>query len=79
MYQIFSYFANNAIEVNQIVAFVKNIIGELELIAVTKTQLTSRQSLRANVQGQQRKELDVKTKQPIQMVVAIYTKLYKTF
>ncbi|MDZ4668415.1 MAG: hypothetical protein SGJ00_11090 [bacterium] len=51
----------------------------MEIIAVKKTQLTSHQALQANAQAQQRKELDVKTKQPIQMAVAIYTKLYKTF
>jgi len=78
-YQIFSYFANNAIEVSRIVVFVKNIIGELELIAVKKTQPTSHPALQANARGQQRKEPDVKTKQPIHMAVAIYTKLYKTF
>ena len=79
MYQICSYFANNVTEVNRIVAFVKNIIGELELIAVIKTQLKCQESLQINAQGEQRKELDVKRKQPIQMADAIYTKLYKTF
>jgi len=79
MYQIFSYFANNAIVVNQIVAFVKYIIEELGRIVVTKRKLTGHQSLQVSVQGQHKKEIDVKRKQPIQMAVAIYTKLYKIF
>ena len=74
MFQIFSYFANNATEASLIVVHVKCIIGELELIAVKKTQPKSRQVLQANALGQQRKELDAKIKQPIQMVDAIYTK-----
>ena len=71
-FQIFSYFANYAIEVSLIAVFVNNTIGELELIAVKITQLTRLQLLQANVQVQQRKEADVKTKQLIQMGVAIY-------
>jgi hypothetical protein len=49
MYQIFSCYANNAIAVSQIVAFVKYIIEELELTAVTKTQAKGHQSLQVNV------------------------------
>jgi hypothetical protein len=78
MFQIFSYFASSAIEASLIVVHVKCIIGELELIAVKKTQRKSRQVLQANALAQQRKELDAKTKQPIQMVDVIYTKLYIT-
>lgn len=74
-YQIFSCFANNVTEVSPIVVLVKYIIGELELIAVKKTQQISHQLLLANAQEQQRREIDVKTKQPIQTGVAIYTKL----
>lgn len=77
MYQIFSYFAGNVIEASLIVVFVKFIIGELELIAVKKTQAKSRQVLQANAPGQQRKELYAKTKQPIQMVDVIYTEFCK--
>ena len=78
MYQTFSCFANNAIEANPIVVLVKYIIGESELIAVKKTHQISHPLLQPNAEGQQRKELDVKIKQPIQMGVAIYTKLKKT-
>jgi hypothetical protein len=49
MYQIFSYFANNAIEVNLIVAFVKYIIEEWEPIAVIKQKLTNHPLLQVNV------------------------------
>ena len=49
MFLIFSYFANYAIEVSQIVVPVKYIIGQLELIAVKRTQLASPQVLQANV------------------------------
>jgi len=76
--QIFSYFANHVIEVSLIVVHVKCIIGELELIAVKKTQPKSQQILQANVLELQRKEQGAKTKQPIQMVDAIYIKFYKT-
>ena len=43
-----------------------------------KTLPKSRQVIHANVLEQQRKELDVKTKQPIQMADVIYTNFYKT-
>jgi hypothetical protein len=49
MYQISSYYANNAIAVNQIVAFVKYTIEESEPIAVTKRKLTGHQSHQVNV------------------------------
>ena len=79
MCQIFSYFANNATGVSQIVVHVKYIIGELELIAVKRAQLKNPQLLQVNAEGQQSKELDARTEQLIQMAVAIYTKFYKIF
>jgi hypothetical protein len=82
VHQIFSYFACHAIEVSRIVVLVKYIIGELELIAAKKTQLKSHQVLQVNAQGQQRKEIDVKTKLPIQMGVVIcieFTKHFKRY
>jgi len=75
MYQIFSCFANNVIEVSPIVVLVRFIIGGLELIAVKKTPKISHQFPLANAREQQKREIDVKTKQPIQTGVAIYTKL----
>lgn len=49
MYQISSYYANNAIAVNQIVAFVKYTIEEWEPTAVTKRKPTRHQTLQVNV------------------------------
>lgn len=77
LYQIFSCFAKNAIEVNPIVVFVKYIIQEWELIVVTKKQLISHQILQPNAEEQQKKEQDAKTKQLIRMGAAICTKFYK--
>jgi hypothetical protein len=54
------------------------MIGGLELIAVKKVQPKNQLVLQANALGQQRKGQDAKTKQPIQMVDAIFTKYYKT-
>jgi hypothetical protein len=76
-YLIFSYFAKNVIEVNPTVVSVKCIIKGLGLIAVIKIQLKSRRVLQANASVQQRKEPDVKTKQPIQIVDVTYTKIFK--
>jgi hypothetical protein len=56
---------------------VKCIIKGLGLIAVIKIQLKSRRVLQANASVQQRKEPDVKTKQPIQIVDVTYTKIFK--
>lgn len=54
------------------------MIGQLEPIAVTKAKAnpTSRRVLPPNVLGQQRKEIDVKTKQPILVVGAISTNFF---
>ncbi len=83
MFQIFSYYAKSAIEASLIVVHAKYITDEQEQIAVIKVQAKakalakrkSRQALRVNVQEQQRKGLDAKTKLRIQMVDAIYIKL----
>ena len=79
MFPIFSYFAYHATGVSLIVAFVKYMIGELEPIAVTKTALSGQLVFQANVRVRQRKERDVKTKQPIQMGAAICIKFYQIF
>ena len=76
-YLIFSYFAKHVIEVNPTVVSVKCIIKGLGLIAVIKIPLKSRRVLQANASVQQRKEPDVKTKQPIQIVDVTYTKIFK--
>jgi hypothetical protein len=76
-YLIFSYFAKHVIEVNPTVVSVKCIIKELGLIAAIKLPLKSRRVLQANASVQQRKEPDVKTKQPIQIVDVTYTKIFK--
>ena len=76
-YLIFSYFAKNVIEVNLIVVPVKCIIKELGLIAAIKLPLKSRRVLQANAPVQQRKEPDAKTKQPVQIVDVICTKIFK--
>jgi len=78
MFQIFSYFAYNAIEASLIVVHVECIIGLLEPIAVKIAQPISRQVLQHNAQEQQKKEQDVEIRQPIQMVAAICTKFYKS-
>ncbi len=79
MFPIFSCFAYHAIGVNRIVVFAKDMIGELEAIAVTITALSGQPVFQANVQVRQRKERDVKTKQPIQMGAAICIKFYQIF
>jgi hypothetical protein len=77
MFQIFSYFAKNAIEASLIVVYAKCMTGELERIAVKKTLPKNLQVLQVNALAPQRKALDVKTKQPIQMDVAIFTRFTK--
>jgi hypothetical protein len=52
MFQMFSYFAKDVIEVSRIVVYVNCIIGELELIAVKKKP-KSRQVLKVNSAEQQ--------------------------
>jgi hypothetical protein len=74
MFQIFSCFASNAIEASPIVVYAKFIIDDLVIIAVKKMCRKSLQPLQGNVLEQQRKVLDAKTRQPIQMVDVIYIK-----
>jgi hypothetical protein len=78
LFQTFSCFVKNAIVVSRIAAFAKYTTGGLESIAVMAKLPASRQLFLGNVLEQQRKEPGVKTKRPIQAVVAIFTKFYKS-
>lgn len=53
MFQMFSYFAKDVIEVSRIVVYVNCIIGELELIAVKKKQAKDGIELQASAPEQQ--------------------------
>jgi hypothetical protein len=77
-HQIFSYFANHAIEVSRIVVLVKFMTDKLELIAVIKELSSSRREHLVSALGQQKKEEDVKTEQLIQMGVVIYINFHNT-
>lgn len=55
MFQMFSYFAKDVIEVSRIVVYVNCIIGELELIAVKKKQAKDGIELQASAPEQQLK------------------------
>jgi hypothetical protein len=55
MFQMFSYFAKDVIEVSRIVVYVNCIIGELELIAVKKKQVKDGIELQASAPEQQLK------------------------
>ena len=82
MHPTFNYFAWNAIEANQTVAFVKYTIKKWAQTAVMEKQqdllhLIQMRTLairviQANVQVPPKKELDVKIKRPILMDDVIY-------
>ena len=63
MFQIFNYYVEHVIEVNQIVAIVKCIIKKLGLIVVKKIQLNNLQLPQDNVLEPLKKGLDVKIEQ----------------
>jgi hypothetical protein len=72
-FQIFNYYAEHVIEVNQIVAIVKYIIIKWELIVVKEIQLNNPQPQQYNVLELLKKEQDVKIEQSIQADVVIIT------
>ena len=63
MFQIFNYYVEDVIEVNQIVAIVKCIIKKLGLIVVKKIQLNNLQLPQDNVLEPLKKGLYVKIEQ----------------
>jgi hypothetical protein len=81
MFQIFSCFAKDAIEVNQIVVLAKYIIELWVLIVVIEAYLEldhlhqqagNQQALHRNVLEQQKKVQDVEIEQTVLMAVVIY-------
>lgn len=74
MFQIFSYFVNNAIVVNQIAVFVKFIIEELVPTVVKKILASDLQVPPVSALELQKKVLDAETEQKIRMVAVIYIK-----
>jgi hypothetical protein len=81
MFQIFSCFAKDAIEVNQIVVLAKYIIELWVLIVVIVAYLEldhlhqqagNQQALHRNVLEQQKKVQDVEIEQTVLMAVVIY-------
>jgi hypothetical protein len=73
MFQIFNYYVEHVIEVNQIVAIVKCIIKKLGLIVVKKIQLNNLQLPQDNVLEPLKKGLDVKIEQSTQAGIVIIT------
>lgn len=55
--------------------YARDIIGEWGRIAVKNIHLPIHQALQVSAQGLHRKELDAKTRQPIQIDVVIITKI----
>jgi hypothetical protein len=81
MFQIFSCFVKNVIEVNQIVVLAKYIIELWVLIVVIVAYLEldhlhqqggNQQALHRNVLEQQKKDCDVEIEQTVLMAVVIY-------
>jgi hypothetical protein len=81
MFQIFSCFVKNVIEVNQIVVLAKYIIELWVLIVVIvayleldhlRQQAGNQQALHRNVLEQQKKVQDVEIEQTVLMAVVIY-------
>ena len=75
----FSCSVFNVIAANPIVAPVKYMIGQWEPIAAIKAKANpkSRRVLPPNAPGQQKKEIDVKTKQATLVVAVIFTNFSK--
>tara|TARA_B110000037_G_scaffold163717_1_gene185020 strand:- start:423 stop:653 length:231 start_codon:yes stop_codon:yes gene_type:complete len=73
MFQIFNYYVEDVIEVNQIVAIVMCIIKKLGLIVVKKIQLNNLQLPQDNVLEPLKKGLDVKIEQSTQAGIVIIT------
>tara|TARA_B110000093_G_scaffold32156_1_gene32855 strand:- start:68 stop:298 length:231 start_codon:yes stop_codon:yes gene_type:complete len=73
MFQIFNYYVEDVIEVNQIVAIVMCIIKKLGLIVVKKIQLNNLQLPQDNVLEPLKKGLYVKIEQSTQAGFVIIT------
>jgi hypothetical protein len=75
----FSCFVFNVIAASPIVVPAKYMTGQWEPIAAIKAKANpkSRRVLPPNAPGQQKKEIDVKTKQPILVVAVISTNFSK--
>ena len=73
MFQIFNYYVEDVIEVNQIVAIVMCIIKKLGLIVVKKIQLNNLQLPQDNVLELLKKGLYVKIEQSTQAGIVIIT------
>lgn len=77
LYPIFNCFVKNAIEASRTVVFAKYTAERLEPIAVMARKPPHHPMFPVNAQEQQRKVRGVKTKRPVQMADAIFTKFYK--